>query len=95
MIRCVSDIMVTDFPVVDVLAGVRQVQHMTVENQYASLVVQEFNQVVGILTYWDLVEAHPNRIVADAMSDQVIYIAPAMPVWEAQEILDQEVLNYC
>lgn len=90
MIRCVADIMMTDFPVVDVLEGLRHVQQMAVKNQFDSLAVMESNKVVGVLTYWDLVKSHPNRIVADAMSDQFIYIDPGMSVWEAQKIIDQE-----
>jgi diguanylate cyclase (GGDEF)-like protein len=63
---------------------------MAVENQFDNLVVMESDKVVGVLTYWDLVKSHPNRIVADAMSDQFIYIAPDTPVWKAKEILDKD-----
>ncbi len=89
MIRCVADIMMTNFTIVDVLAGLRHVQHRAVENQFDNLVVMESTKVVGVLTYWDLVKSHPNRIVADAMSDQFIYIAPDTPVWKAKEIFDK------
>jgi diguanylate cyclase (GGDEF)-like protein len=89
MIRCVADIMIRDFPVVDSLAGLRHVQNRAVENEFGSLVVMESNKVVGVLNYWDLVKSHPNRIVADAMSEKFMYIAPEMTVWEAKEMFDE------
>ncbi len=93
MTRCVADIMMTKFPVVDALAGLRYVRNMAVENQFDSLAVMESNKVVGVLTYWDLVRSHPNRIAADAMSDRFMYIDPDMSVWRAKEIFDEQRLQ--
>ena len=45
--------------------------------------------LVGILTSRDVRNAHPNRLVADAMTKEVITISPDCSIWEAKEIIDR------
>lgn len=52
-------------------------------------VVAEDGRVVGIITSRDIRRAHPNRLVADAMSRNLVAIAPAASVWEAQEMMQR------
>lgn len=46
-----------------------------------------------MLSLQDTMQAHPNRIVADAMNGNFTYAEPDMPLWRAKEILEQERLS--
>ncbi len=93
MIRTVADFMITSFRTVDGLAGLLQVKKLFFANNQECLPVMDNEQVVGVLSWKDLLEAHPNRIAVDAMSNQFIYAEPDMPFWQAKEILEQNNLS--
>ncbi len=50
-------------------------------------VVDSDGALVGILTSRDVRRAHPNRLVADAMTRRVLTVVPSAFVWEANEII--------
>lgn len=93
MIRNVLDIMIKDYIVVDVLDGLRHIQNIALDNQKDVFLVMEENKIVGVLTYRDLMQAHPNRIVADAMSDNFEYIDQEMSVWKAKRLFDESCIE--
>lgn len=88
MIRCVFDIMIKKYIIVDVLDGLRYIQSLVAENQCDGFPVMEDDQIVGVLTYKNLLQAHPNRIAADAMSDHIVYIDAHSSIWKAKEVFD-------
>lgn len=51
------------------------------------LPVLDEGKLVGIITSRDIKRSHPNRLVADAMTREVIAIPPSASLWEAQELL--------
>ncbi|WP_432774247.1 GGDEF domain-containing protein [Brevibacillus gelatini] len=53
------------------------------EYQMDSLVVIDHGEVVGLVTSRDVLTAHPNRIVADAMCNEVHYLLADQNIWEA------------
>lgn len=88
MIRYVFDIMIKKYSTVNVLDGLRSIQSRISENHCDGFPVMEDDQVVGVLTYKNLLQAHPNRIAADAMSDHIVYIDAHSSIWKAKEIFD-------
>lgn len=86
--RYICDIMIRKFIIVDVLDGLRYIQSLVSEDRFDGFPVMEDNQVVGVLTYKKLLQSHPNRIAADAMTDQFAYIDAYSSVWKAKEIFD-------
>ncbi|CQR70719.1 putative diguanylate cyclase YeaP [Sporomusa ovata DSM 2662] len=88
MIRYVFDIMIKKYFIVDVLDGLRYIQSLVAENPCDGFPVMEDDQIVGVLTYKNLLQAHPNRIAADAMSDHIVYIDAHSSIWKAKEVFD-------
>lgn len=89
MIKSVSDIMLKEFLTVDALDGVQKVQNLLLESGVDCFPVFGDNQLTGVLTYKDLIRAHPNRIVADAMSIDFMSISSSTPLWKAKEKLEK------
>ena len=88
MIRRTADFMIAPCETIESLVGLRQVKEFFYEKNQDCFPVIEDRQVVGILTWQDIMKAHINRIVADAMSGRFAYAEPDMPLWRAKEILE-------
>lgn len=88
MIQKVTDIMDKNFMKVSILDGVRHIQDIFYKNSIEYFAVYEFEKLVGIVTKKELVRAHPNRIIADAMSENFKSINYDTPIWMVKEILD-------
>jgi len=52
-------------------------------------VVDDFGKLVGIVTSRDIRRAHPNRLIADVMTKEVITALPTISVWEAKELMEK------
>lgn len=55
----------------------------------SGLPVVDDGRLVGIITSRDVRGTHPNRLVADAMTRDLIVIHPKNSIWEAKEIIEQ------
>lgn len=88
MIKKVSDIIEKNLMKVDVLNGVRRIQDIFQEEGIECFVAYEGKKLVGIITKNELIGAHPNRIIADVMSDKYICVDYGMYIWESKEIFD-------
>ncbi|SHK18098.1 GGDEF domain-containing protein [Paramaledivibacter caminithermalis] len=88
MMRSVSEIMLKNFRNINLLDGVKKAQDFVINEGIDYFPVIDQKEIVGILTYRDLIKAHPNRIVADAMNDTIISISSSASIWEAKEIFD-------
>lgn len=53
------------------------------------LPVLENSRLAGVITSRDVKRSHPNRLVADAMSQNVITISPQASIWDAQQLMNQ------
>ena len=53
------------------------------------LPVLENDRLVGLVTSRDVKLSHPNRLVADAMSRNLITMASSCSLWEAEQLLNQ------
>jgi diguanylate cyclase (GGDEF)-like protein len=60
-------------------------------NQHAvgSLPVVENDKLIGIITSRDIRSAHPNRLVADAMTKDLITVTPDTLLWEIKQLLEK------
>lgn len=87
MIRTVADIMSKDIFKIDVLDSVSKAQQFFLTNDTEWLVVCDSKAPVGTLTCKDLIRTHPNRIVADAMNTNVVYINQNKSIWEAEKLM--------
>ncbi|WP_333860018.1 GGDEF domain-containing protein [Clostridium sp.] len=73
---------------VDILDGVRRIQNIFCEEDIDCFIVYENKKLMGIVTKKELVRAHPNRILADIMSDRFICINSHIHIWHIKEIFD-------
>jgi diguanylate cyclase (GGDEF)-like protein len=88
MIQKVLDIIDKNFIKVDTLNGVRRILNIFHEDNMECFLAYENECLVGIVTKKELVGAHPNRIIADIMSDNYICVNCFSYVWEVKEIFD-------
>ncbi|WIF95414.1 GGDEF domain-containing protein [Caminicella sporogenes] len=89
MIRKVSNIMVRDFTVVDVLNGVRFIKELALKKDIDNFLVAENNEIVGIITKKQLIAAHPNRIAADVMLNNFVCVSIDTSIWKVKEIFNK------
>jgi diguanylate cyclase (GGDEF)-like protein len=54
-----------------------------------SLVVMEHGAIAGIITSRDVRSSHPNRIVADAMTPEPVFVSPDIWIWDALKVMDE------
>jgi len=89
----VSDIM--SFPVITagMLDSVGKVATVMEKYKIGGLPVLEKEKLCGIITSRDVRRTHPNRIVADAMSKNVVHINKDASLWEAKSIFEEKKLE--
>lgn len=90
MIRCVSDIMDRNFLTVKALDGVSYIKDLALEKKISHFPVVEEGKIIGVITYKELMVAHPNRIAADAMTANFLTINFDMPIWEAKYLFEEQ-----
>lgn len=89
MIKKVLDIIDRNLMKVDILNGVRRIQNIFQEKVIECFVAYDGTELAGIITKKELVGAHPNRILADILSNEYICVDYSMYIWEIKEIFDQ------
>ncbi|MHC6180595.1 diguanylate cyclase [Clostridium sp. JNZ X4-2] len=88
MIQNILSMMNKNFVKVDMFSGVNSIQRHFYENNIKCFVVYEFNELVGVVTEKELITAHPNRIIADVMSDKYAYANENTYLWEVMDIFN-------
>lgn len=89
MITTVSSIMEKDFITIESMDSVDNARQIMAQNRIGCLPVMENGHLVGIITTWDIMSSHPNRLVADAMTAPPICVEPTASLWEAKEKMDK------
>lgn len=92
-IKRVSDIYSKEFFLVDVLEGVSKTRSLILETGINACPVLDNGILVGVITVKDLLKAHPNRIIADAMNRELVTVPLEMPLWQVQGIFDKTALD--
>lgn len=85
----VADRMTTPVHTVSSGQSVRYASELMDRLRIGSLVVLEADRVVGILTSRNARSAHPNRIVADAMTPNPVSVEADAFVWDAVRLMDK------
>ncbi|WP_412523873.1 diguanylate cyclase [Clostridium sp. JS66] len=88
MIQKALNILDKNFMKVNILTGVRRVQNAFYEKNINCFAAYDDEKLVGVVTQKELVAAHPNRIIADAMTDKYRCIDCSTPTWKVKEIFD-------
>lgn len=89
MSKYIKEIMTINFHTIGPYESVKKAEAIMWENNIGGLPVVLNDKLVGIITSRDIRRAHPNRIVADAMTKEVITVAANSTIWEAKEIMDR------
>ncbi len=90
MIMDISSIIMKDFTMVNPCDGIQKIQNLVMKKNHYYFPVMEDSKLLGILTYKNLLNTHPNRIVADAMSTSVIVIPVNTSIWKAKDIFENK-----
>lgn len=86
---CVEQIMEKELITITPDDSVKLAVDLMEKHKVGGLPVLENRQLVGIITSRDVRRAHPNRLVADAMSREVIVALPHFSLWHAKELMEQ------
>ena len=86
----VADVMSAPLRTVSSGKSVLHVSELMAEYRIGSLVVADAGRIVGIITSRDVRAAHPNRIVADAMTPDPISVSHHMFAWEALSLMEKK-----
>ncbi|HWQ41524.1 MAG TPA: GGDEF domain-containing protein [Desulfosporosinus sp.] len=92
-IKRVADIYSKEFCAVDVLDGVSKIRPFLLETENGCCPVMDEGDLVGVITYKDLLLTHPNRIIADAMRGEPVTVSAEMPLWQAKELFEETGLD--
>lgn len=85
----VSELMTSPLCVVSSDKSVAYAAELMNEQNVGSLIVMDHGTVVGIITSRDMRSAHPNRIVADAMTPDPISVSSETFIWDALKVMDK------
>ncbi|NLI93164.1 MAG: diguanylate cyclase [Peptococcaceae bacterium] len=90
MIKKVSEIMDVNFLKVGPLDCVSAMKNIALEKNINYFPIVENNKTIGVVTYKELIQAHPNRIAVDAMTKNYSVITHEMSIWEVKSIFEDE-----
>ena len=71
------------------LDSVRKAADMMNNLKVGCFPVVEGEKLIGIITSRDIRHSHPNRLVIDAMSKNLITVQPTCSIWDAAEIMER------
>ncbi|SHJ40453.1 diguanylate cyclase (GGDEF) domain-containing protein [Desulfofundulus thermosubterraneus DSM 16057] len=83
-----GDIMHKNPVTIDPFESVGRAAALMNQLKIGGLPVVEGGRLVGIITSRDVRYSHPNRLVADAMSRNVVTVSPECSFWEAKETME-------
>ncbi|WP_088188133.1 GGDEF domain-containing protein [Desulfosporosinus sp. FKA] len=88
-IERVANIYSKEFYVVDVLDGVTKVRALFLDKDISCCPVMNEGNLIGIITYKDLLRTHPNRIIADVACEEPVIVSAEMSLWQAKELFEE------
>lgn len=92
-IKRVANIYSKEFSAVDVLDGVSKIKQFLLDTDNYCCPIMDEGNLVGVITYKDLLRTHPNRIIADAMRGEPVIVPAEMPLWQAKELFEETGLD--
>jgi len=88
MITRIADIMETKFPSISILDSVKKAVDLLFSSNCDCCPVFDQDRLVGIVSCRNLMKTHPNRIIADALSNDYITISSDASIWYGREIFE-------
>ncbi|WP_088225805.1 GGDEF domain-containing protein [Desulfosporosinus sp. FKB] len=88
-IERVANIYSKEFSVVDVLDGVSKVRALLLDKDISCCPVMNEGNLIGIITYKNLLRTHPNRIIADVACEEPVIVSAEMSLWQAKELFEE------
>lgn len=88
-IERVANIYTKEFSIVDVLDGVSKVRSLLLEADIFCCPVFDEGNLVGIITYKDLLRTHPNRIIADVVYEEPVIVPAEVQLWQAKKLFEE------
>jgi len=88
-----SDVMSSPAITAEILDSVGKVAIIMEKYQIGGLPVLDKGKLCGIITSRDVRRTHPNRIVADAMCKNVVYVDKDASLWDVKSILEEKKLE--
>ncbi|WP_459929606.1 GGDEF domain-containing protein [Desulfosporosinus burensis] len=92
-IKRVKDIYSREFYAVDILDGVSKIRSFLLETENGCCPVMDEGNLVGVITYKELLRTHPNRIIADVLRGEPVTVPAEMPLWQAKELFEETGLD--
>ena len=87
--QTVGEIMTKELVTVKPEDSVARVAELMERARIGGLPVVEGGRLVGIITSRDIRRCHPNRLIADAMTKEVVTVPHTCSLWEAKELLER------
>ncbi|MEW6227923.1 MAG: CBS domain-containing protein [Bacillota bacterium] len=87
--QTVGEIMTKELITVKPEDSVARVAELMERTRIGGLPVVEGGRLVGIISSRDIRRCHPNRLIADAMTKDVVTVPPTCSLWEAKELLER------
>jgi diguanylate cyclase (GGDEF)-like protein len=88
MIKRVSQIMRTDFERINLLDSVQKAIELSLNRKQDYFPVLDQGAPIGVVTYKELLDAHPNRIIADTSVKRYPTLSLRESIWGAQNVFD-------
>ena len=85
----VGEIMTKELVTVKPEDSVARVAELMERTKIGGFPVVEGGRLVGIITSRDIRGCHPNRLIADAMTKEVVTVPHTCSLWEAKELLER------
>ena len=89
MMQTVREIMTRELVTVGPGDSVAKAAELMERTRIGGIPVVEGGRLVGILTSRDIRRSHPNRLVADVMTREVVTISSTSSLWEAKELIER------
>lgn len=90
MIKKVKDMILTNFMTIGELFRVQRMQDLIGSQAIEYFIVSENSKINGIVTYKDIIMAHPNRIAADVMNNAFGYVDENTTFWRAKDLFEEK-----
>ncbi|WP_400162955.1 GGDEF domain-containing protein [Brevibacillus sp. TJ4] len=84
----ISEIMAPEIPTITSDKSVAHAADRMYRESRRCFFVADYGEILGILTSRDVFAAHPNRIVADAMTQEILTISINQDIWAALELME-------
>ncbi|MCL0033149.1 CBS domain-containing protein [Peptococcaceae bacterium] len=85
----VENIMTSQFNTVSPWCSIREASDLIGKSEVSLLPVLDDDRLIGIITPKNIIESHPNRLVIDTMTKDLVTLTKGTTIWEAKECFEK------